>query len=246
MTPHEAIALGRERTSKLIAVAGAFFPRDVETTRRHDDWGVAGPAFVARSTRLAHALLELPDEHEPAAGVLLRVLYEHVTLFAWIAVDPPNNAPRWVRYDREQKLKAHNDAQAAFGLQLLKSEAKAAFEAERDAIADGLPGVPVLAKQADSHWSTRIQGFSTDLYGLRGLYLAVYRQFSPLVHGSTDSLHRIVAGGPRPGVVSVGIEAALKEFNAFTIAPLVYALGLFVSGVTLGFPSRQSVLDALV
>jgi hypothetical protein len=64
------------------------------------------------------ALLELPDEHESSAGIVARVLYEHVTLFSWLAIDPPTNLPQWVRHDRVERLKVHNDL-ARFGRPVL-------------------------------------------------------------------------------------------------------------------------------
>jgi hypothetical protein len=245
MTPHDAIAKGRERTSRLVAAVAPFFPRDIPTTRRHDDWAVTGPAFIARSTRLVQALLELPNEHESAAGVLVRVLHEHVTTFAWIAIDPPKNLPQWVRRDRAERLKADNDMVASFGVRLLDPARKAEFEAERDAIPDGWQAMPGMAEQADRHWAARVKEFSTDRNGLRGMYVIIYRQFSTLVHGMPESLHRVVGQGPRPGACRVGVKDDLTEFNAFTIAPFVYALGLLVSGEVQGFPTRQSVIDAL-
>ena len=51
------------------------------------------------------------------------------------------------------------------------------------------------------------EGVSTEVYGLRGMYVVAYRQFSALVHGMPESLHRIVGDGPMPGVSRVGIEA---------------------------------------
>jgi hypothetical protein len=246
MTTHDAITRGRARAARLVAAAAPSFPRDIQTTRRHDDWAVTAPAFVARSTRLMQALVTLPDEHESAAGVLLRVLFEHVALFAWLAIDPPAHLPRWVRQDREWRIKADNDMAAAFNENLLTPAQKVAFEAEVAAIPQKLPSVPDMAAQADVHWGARMKEFTSSRYALRGMYVAIYRQYSPIIHGMVDSLHRIVLGGPQAGVSRVGLEDEHTDFNAFTSAPFVYALGLLVSGEVNGFPTRQSVIDACV
>ena len=244
MTTHDAIARGREQAARLVAAVTPSFPRDIGTTRRHDDWGVTAPAFVARSTRLMQALVALPDEHEAAAGVLLRVLFEHVALFAWLAIDPPAHLPRWVRQDREWRIKADNDMAAAFKENLLTSAEKAAFEAEVAAVPQKLPSVPDMAAQADLHWGMRVKEFTSSRHALRGMYVGIYRQYSPIIHGMVESLHRIVLGGPQAGVSRVGLEDEHTDFNRFTTAPFVYALGLLVSGEVNGFPSRQSVLGA--
>jgi Family of unknown function (DUF5677) len=240
MTPREAIAKSRHRAAQLVHVVAAHFPRDIPSAGRHDDWTVTGPAFVARSTRLVQSVLALPDEYEAAAGVLARVLHEHVTTFAWLAIDPLNNLPQWVRRDRSERVKADNDM-GVFGSRLLDPEVRTKFEAERDAIPDRWAGLAAMAQQADQYWSTRIKAFSTDLYGLRGMYLAMYRQFSALVHGMPESLHRVIGNGPRPGLSRVGVDEQPAENNAFTNTPFIYALGLLVSREACGFPEPKEV-----
>jgi hypothetical protein len=101
-----------------------------------------------------------------------------------------------------------------------------------------------MAAQADFHWGARMKEFTSSRHALRGMYVAIYRQYSPIIHGMVDSLHRVVLGGPQAGVSRVGLEDEHTEFNAFTNAPFVYALGLLVSGEVNGFPTRQSVIDA--
>jgi hypothetical protein len=121
--PRLRIARARRQGALLVDVASSHLPRDVASTGRHDDWNVTGPAFVARCTKLVGAILALPDEHEAAAGVLLRVLHEHVTIFAWLAIDPTTNLPQWVRHDRDERIKADNDM-GVFGSRLLGSEVR--------------------------------------------------------------------------------------------------------------------------
>jgi hypothetical protein len=243
MTHNFAIARARRQASKLLAAVAPHFPLDVPSTGRHDDWAVTGPAFVARSMRLIEAVLALPNAHESAAGVLARVLYEHVTTFAWIAIDPPKNAPVWISKDRDERLKVDNDT-ALFGERPLEPEHRAAYELERDA-AEKWPGLPVMASQADDHWAPRIPGFATDKNGLRKTYIAVYRQFSTLVHGMAESLHRVVADGPRPGMSRVTVvEETPEEHNAFTATPYVFAFGLLISSETNGFPTKERVYRA--
>src|SRR5579862_2514680 len=210
----------RKRATTLLAVVAPHFPLDVSSTGRHDDWGVTGPAFVARATRLVQALCALPDDHESAAGLLVRVLYEHVATFAWLAIDPLKHLPQWIRRDRLERLKVDNDM-ARFGRALLTQPSRSAFEAERDSIPDAWPALPGMAEQADAHWSTRINAFSTDVYGLRGMYVVMYRPLSALVHGMAESLHRVVHDGPVQGVSRVCVEEEADEFNAFTSAPFI-------------------------
>lgn len=233
----------RRQATSLLDVVAQHFPLDVPSTGRHDDWAVTGPAFIARSTRLVQALLALPDQHESAAGILLRVLYEYVTTFAWLAIDPAQHVPHWVRKDRTERLKADSDMRQ-FGRDFTPQPNRVAFEAEKAAIPEAWPGLPVMAEQADVHWSTRIKAFSTDVYGLRGAYVAMYRPLSALVHGMAESLHRVVKDGPRSCVSRVEVAEDAAEYNAFTSTPFIYAFGLLVSSETNGFPKRENIYGA--
>ena len=94
---------------------------------------------------------------------------------------------------------------APFGRALLSQPTRIAFEAERDSIPDSWPGLPGMAQQVDAHWSARIEAFSTDVYGLRGMHVIMYRPLSALVHGMSESLTRVVGDGPERGVSRVGV-----------------------------------------
>ncbi len=243
MNRTDRILEARNRATRLLAVVAPHFPLDVSSTGRHDDWGVTGPAFIARATRLVQALSALPDDCESAAGLVARVLYEHVATFAWLAIDPGKHLPQWIRKDRVERLKVDNDM-ARFGRALLSQPIRNAFEAETDSISDAWPALPGMAEQADAHWSTRIKAFSTDVYGLRGMYVVMYRPLSALVHGMPESLRRVVRDGPRQGVLRVRVEEEADEHNAFTSAPFIYAFGLLVSSEANGFPERDRVNGA--
>jgi Family of unknown function (DUF5677) len=233
-----AIALGRARAARLLETVGPHFPRDVPSDGRHDNWGVTGPAFVARATLLVRAILHLPNELEAEAGMLVRILYEYVTLFAWLAADPLDNLAQWVRGDRAERLRTDNDLRQQFG-RGLDDVTRARFEAERDAVPHQWPGLPGLAHQADEFWSQRLRAFENA--ALEAMYPAIYRQFSPLVHAMPDALQRIVGDGPAPGISRVGMIEAPSGFNPFTNTPFIFALGLLVSSEALGFPEQRAI-----
>ncbi len=238
----ESIARARERCSLLIDVVAPYYPRDVPSTRQYDDWPVTGPAFIARCTRWLQSMLELSDGHESAAAVLARILHEHVTIFAWIAIDPETNMQQWVRKALDEAIKADNDM-TRFGRNLLTAERRAEYIAKRDSIPLKWPGVAGMAYEADKYWADRIKVFSTNVYGLRGMYAVLYRHFSTLVHAMPESLSRVVGHGPGPGLSRIRLEEDPEESNAFTNAPFIYAFGLLVSSEVQGFPKRESVLN---
>jgi hypothetical protein len=239
MTPEvrDRIQLARRRGAALLRILKDHLPREVRTSGAHTDWSVAGPAFIARSGRLLDATLRLPDEHEVAAGVLLRGLYEHIALFCWIAVDPANHASQWVRMDRVERLKTGNELRALGDV--LDPQITERYETERDSTRPW-PGLPEMAKAADLHWAAAgIAAFSAR--GLRSMYVVIYRQFSAFVHAMPASLDGVIGKGPAPDISRVGIEDEPSETNAFTIAPIVFGLGLLVSGKALGFPEPARI-----
>jgi hypothetical protein len=138
--------------------------------------------------RVVQAILCLPDEHDAEAGMLVRVLYDHITLLAWLATDPATNLQQWFREDLDQRIRTDNDLRQ-LGLGGLDDATRGQFVAERDAIPRQWPGLAGFAHQADQHWSQRLKAFEDQT--LRKLYVGVFRQFSPLVHGMIESMMRI-------------------------------------------------------
>ncbi|HSY22816.1 MAG TPA: DUF5677 domain-containing protein [Polyangiaceae bacterium] len=213
----------------------------MDSDGKHYDWNVTGPAFVARMVRLSAAINWLPDEHEAEAGMLLRVLYEHVVLFAWLATDPATHLPQWVRYDREYRIKADNNLRD-IGRSGLGAEVRTMIEAERDSVEKRWPGIESFAGHADRFWAQRMKEF--ERCALRDMYVGIYRQYSPLVHGMPESLQRIVGPGAQLNASRVGEISLPAQTNAFTLMPITLALGLLVSAHTLGFPERAKVVQA--
>jgi hypothetical protein len=243
-TPQEALKrVPRQRAlaAGLTSIVAKHFPVTAKTKGEHSDWAITGPAFVVRISRIVHAILSLPDEHEAAAGVLVRVLYEHVVTFARIAIDPPTNLLRWVHHDRKERLKADTDA-ASIVRPMFIAAKRRKFEKERDAVQQPRPALQDMATQADAYWSTKLTEFSTDRYSLRGLYLVVYRQFSPLLHAMPESLTRVVTPGLLAGFCTIGAaEMLTPESNPFTVTPAIYSLGLLVSSAVLRYPTRAAI-----
>jgi Family of unknown function (DUF5677) len=122
------------------------------------------------------------------AGALIRVLYEAVTKFCWIAVDPDARYARWqadaIAWDR----KLVNDARA-HGVELKMPVV------DEDALGVPIVETPLvqLAKKVDEHWGGQLVGFEAAGHGLGGLvtfrelYVPLYRTLSEAVHSRPDS-----------------------------------------------------------
>lgn len=232
------------RTSQVLALVGRYLPQAKHSLGEHTDWNTAGPALIARATRSLQAIATLQNGLFNAdAAVVLRTMFEHVVTFAWLAADPPAHLPLWVKFDRQQRISADNDARAE-GDPLLADEERAGFQQEINGCAGTFPGLPARAHAADVHWSALLEQHPgpRSRYSFRGMYRVLYRHASALTHVTPYGLHAFIAGD-RPNLI-IGGELVPEEFNSFTLAPAVLGSGLVISGHALGWPSMEELDDA--
>jgi hypothetical protein len=238
------IAERKRWAARLVILVAQHYPRTIASTTKADDWSIVGPAFVARCTCILEAIVELPDRHASEAEALVRVLYEYVTIFCWLAIDPVTNIAAWTRRNAAEAIKADNDVQR-YNLQLLQPNQRAQYEAIRDA-GSPMPPVADCAQKADEYWARHTVHFSSnDKYSLRGMYPAIYRQHSMFVHAAADPIYRLVLPGPTAGMNCIGRETLPSEANAFTSAPLLFSMCLIVASHSLGFPNKVEVIHSL-
>ena len=100
------------------------------------------------------------DESQDAinAAIVLRVLYENVVTFCWIAIDPASNFATWESDGLVQNRKLHNDA-LRYGVTFLDATDLATAQAATDQ----RPDVATMADKVDSHWGGSIDGFQSKL-----------------------------------------------------------------------------------
>lgn len=237
------------RTQRVLALVDQYLPQAKHSNRTHTDWNVAGPALIARSAHSLRAIAALqPGQHHFDAGIILRTMFEHIATFAWLAADPTTRMPLWVRNDREQRLKADNDARSVND-PLLSDQLRQMFQADIDAVPSGAPAYPVLpdrARQADLHWQANIEHYPgpNERSSLRGTYRILYRMGSAFAHATPMGLDEVVQKAA-PDTLVIGPKQPFnQQFNFFTIAPTVLGTGLLISGVTLGWPQISELNGA--
>jgi hypothetical protein len=235
------------RFEGLCEIASEIFPAAIPGSGRHDEWLIAGPGLMGRATRSLHALRVLkPGGFDSDGYTVLRSLYEHVTRFAWLAVNPARHLPLWIKWDREERLKVDNDLIDAKDPRQLPSNVRAMFEAERDAIPGKLPGLKELAMQADNHWSTHldIHASRNERHGFTGLYRLLYRHSSAVAHGTAYGLSGVIGDGA-PGVLIVGPERSFMD-SPFSLGGVVYAMGLIIYAEAFAVGGMIEALDAAI
>jgi hypothetical protein len=241
----ERVAEARRRACELRRLTDGFLPRSVASPGTHEDWPLAGWAMLSRACGTLNSVVALIGERRATdAGVLTRSLFEQAVTFAWIAIDPRENALAWVRWDRSERQKAHNDRLQHGGPALLEPETLRDFAA---VIASGpvMPNLAQRAEQADAHWSAQLAAVRNPNTSFRGMYSIVYRTDSQATHAAVSSVEPVVVSAA-PGEFQVlPVEQDPGDRSPFTRAPMLYGLMLLVAGPGLGIEGVEADLDGI-
>ncbi len=134
-------------------------------------------------------------------------------------------------------MKAYNDAKT-LGIELLDASTRAQYEAEIKT-RPPYPNIVERAKLADEYWIGK--GAVSDRSSFRGLYGAIYRQFSIVVHAGVDSVCRLIEPGPTRDMKMIGRAEAPGALNVFTAASILFTACLLISSKVVGFPDSDDL-----
>jgi Family of unknown function (DUF5677) len=196
----ERVSQASQRAPELRRLTDGFLPQTVASTGAHGDWPLAGWAMLSRACGTLDSVMALIGERRATdAGVLVRSLFEQAVTFAWIAIDPTEHALAWVRWDRAERKKAHNDLLQHGGPALLEPKTLQDFEA---VIASGpvMPNLAQRAEAADTHWAAQIAAVRNPSTSFRGMYAVIYRTDSQATHAAVTSVEPLVAPSWARGV----------------------------------------------
>ena len=166
-----------------------------------------GTLLLVRMAQIARAVGTLAVVgHGSEAFVLLRSLYEHMVVLAWVCVSPEERAGLWIGAAHKRGLTLFRESQR-YGLGALSDEQVASLEES----AATLPPVQAMAHGVDAFWPDHIPEFRSWMPGLdednvltvAGLYTVIYRSASALAHGEGGGIQGITAEdeGGRPMIV---------------------------------------------
>jgi hypothetical protein len=235
-----------ERGGELVELAARNLPQEFEATGDADAWPLIATALISRMTTTLRSILELHHlQSEADAGILLRSLYEHTVHLAWLGAEPSvQRIEAWRKHDLSERLKADTDARK-HGVELFTDEARAELQAQVDQMRGGRLVLADLAAAADQHWSGTLPGMgaSPEVRSFRGLYAIAYRHYSGVAHPSFRGLNRVLedlsASRRR-----VRLEAEYEGNGPYGLATVVFALGLYVTANTLGWPAAAEIEGA--
>jgi Family of unknown function (DUF5677) len=176
----------------------------------------AAAALLRMCDTVESLMLLLARHNDLDALVLLRTLYEQVTIFAWAAIDPPRRYVRWADHGNRQTLAMHNEC-LPFGQVLLSPDELAFCEKAKE----GIPPVEVMAREFDAYWPSEIPGLQIPkhVFSFHGLYQSVYRVGSNRTHGSMTALEAYLTDDPYPPSVAQRKPASMFSYSL--AAPLL-------------------------
>lgn len=160
-----------------------------------EDWQIARAAFLARMTgTLRHLGYLVPSMSRLDGAALCRTLLDHAINYVWIADNPAERLPRFLRGTYDEALKHHRRF-ADLGDELLAPGLLRHYERFRDTHR-GPPGnLRAVAVEADVSWyerASRAMPEPMELVPLTTLYSLVYGPFANLDHPSPAGLQTYV------------------------------------------------------
>jgi hypothetical protein len=233
-------------SESLTALVEERLPMYVIGEEPPDPMRLIGPAMLARGAGTVQAITALaPLDREADAGVLLRVLLEHMITLAWLSADPDRQRfILWFKDDSQKRLTMHNDTPESLG-GLLPPGMQALFSGVVARVEGKLPDLRTRAQQADADWVSRLPGVmhpGNDWGSFLGLYQIVFRYTSAFTHAGLLGLSAVTRRTATGDVVEMETRQGIR--SAVRFAPLAFGLGLYVSSVAQGWPSREA-LDAI-
>jgi hypothetical protein len=231
-----------EAIDKLLALVSGRLPLKVEGAAE-EPMRLIGPALLVRGAGTLEAIGSLAAlERRADAGVLLRVLLEHMIVFAWLSAEPTNERiGRWLKYDSKRRLAMHGDMPEGMP-DLLNQQMHAYFDGILQTVEGAFPDLRTCAKQADEHWRTRLPGVlhpGNEWGSFLGLYQVVYRFTSAPTHAHLLGLQSVIQQTPDGEVIDM--EPRSDRQPAVCMAPIAYTLGLYVSSAAQRWPAKESL-----
>ena len=237
----------RNDKDKQLRIAGALrelygkhAPRTVPHNNQLDSWPLFASALLARINYCLESITCL-QFREVDAGVLCRVLFEHVVTFAWLAVDPSTRLPRALKSEYEHLRKAN---EAIKRLVTGEREAKRIEQMRqyvRGVSGPEMPDMFTRSREADSHWGRLLDTFHQGSRGFEGLYTVVYRNYSLFTHPSVWASEAFVTGAGASRTIG---RPQPQGDHAITMAPVLFAQALLLAADQFRWPPADDVYAA--
>lgn len=234
-------------------------------------WAAITTLLMARLAGLARTSATLIEAgHDLDGQMVMRSMFEHGLLLAWLSIDPDDEVEgpagrgreartRWWSADqlrREQGLYGKHQVQlGSLSAPIPREQIKKVKQVFKDELGWGeLPRLQAMAEETDSYWAPRLAGWPNAEPGdqdypltQRGFYLILHQLGNWSVHPSLQALTaRFVTDQEGTGIGELHPEAAEDGADAvlaITAYLLLYAIS--VMRETAGWPDLDEALRVL-
>jgi hypothetical protein len=215
---------------------------------RLDDWRVIGPALVGRMALLMRSVAVLQDgDREQDAQILTRSLFDYVTTFAWLAVDPPSRLLWWLKEDLRQR-EAMRETLERWGMHVDLDGFRDLYVRDGDNFGR-FPTLEQRAKQADEHWTQQHPPIlsAESSANLTTMYGVMFRGFSATAHASSRGIENMTLSGATDDHRLIVPSATLERRSplAFTTATSLFLIAMALTSRIFGWPSYSQITDII-
>jgi hypothetical protein len=238
--------VGVRRAEQLIRLVLRRYPQAWYTEGPFNEWPIVSAGLIRRAAQCMAAIVALqPGGFHSDAAVLMRTLFEHVNVFAWLAVSPNERIGPWLKNDLRQRIAANKALIGNGEKGLITDEIVAQYEAYMAGVTGTYPNPEQQAKDADDHWSAILERQPTwkDAGGFSGMFRVTYRHTSKFAHPTVIGLQTHLTEFGR-GVVVLDTEQPEMDPSPFAFAPGVLGMGLRIASAALGWPGLDEI-DAI-
>lgn len=236
-------SFAKKATRRGLDVADGLFP----TTLKPDtpDLLRVSIALFARCMTTAEVCLQVASlERRGDLMVLVRSLFEHLVMFAWLtgSKDGEHRLLLWQRYCDEHALKLDNEVERLGGQKGIFEKTRAQIAEATEFLGDAvMPNLADRAACADKEWADRLDldPEHRDAWSLRRTYAVIYRPGSAFVHPTLAGLSLVM--DKNPDRVDIYTEPALGSEMALLPVPALVGTSLAIAAHTLGQPTHQDV-----
>jgi hypothetical protein len=211
-----------------------------------DMWPAVAHGFLARGGTLLESVTLQAEQGMPGeAQMLLRILFEHVATFCWLAIDPEPLIEQWREWADYRRYQVHKYAKERFGIEPLTPTKAAKAEKAKQPIK-----LHKLTSAVDKYWSEVSTAFRSydpaepDILTFTGVYTALYSKTSNLVHADIASTERFMTM-PLPGEATIHAREKRSESDdhpSFALAMMGFLLIVFEHHFS--WPARK-VIDGV-
>jgi hypothetical protein len=216
-----------------------------------ESWQVTRSVLLARMAgTLQHLLYLVPSTSRLDGAALCRTLIDHAIHYGWIAADPNERLPKFLRKSYSHAVSQH-ERMSERGEVLLEPDLLKRYRRYLERHPTGTGKLPAMSRAVDAAWLERVRAIAPEpiqLPSMTDYYYWVYDGFANMDHPSTVGLQTFVHLDPSSPVAWVDGEPErdlATDQQPYWLALWVMCWVLLVASLAQGRPRLSEIKDAI-